>query len=82
MIWGADNCEEPTKESFSIAVAEVMATKTPSIVANTAALRDKLLQIRGALGSQNKVYHLPPQRSWDDIARKYENILNRLVSEK
>jgi glycosyltransferase involved in cell wall biosynthesis len=46
------------------------------------ALRDRLLQVREALNSQEKVYYPPPQRSWDDIAQSYEAILNRLVSEK
>jgi glycosyltransferase involved in cell wall biosynthesis len=43
------------------------------------ALRDRLLQVREALGSQNEVYHPPAQRSWDDIAQRYEAILNRLI---
>jgi glycosyltransferase involved in cell wall biosynthesis len=43
------------------------------------ALRDKLLQVHEALGSQNEVYHPPAQRSWDDIAQMYEAILNKIV---
>jgi glycosyltransferase involved in cell wall biosynthesis len=44
------------------------------------ALRDKLLQAREAVSSKKEAYYPPPQRTWDDIAQRYEAILYRVVS--
>jgi len=47
------------------------------------ALRDRLLQVWEALDSQGETcYYPPPQRTWDDVARQYEGIIDRLVSKK
>jgi len=46
------------------------------------ALRDKLLQVREAVSSEKEAYYPPPQRTWDDIAQRYEAVLNKIVSEK
>ncbi len=46
------------------------------------ALRDKLLQVREAVSSEKEAYYPPPQRTWDDIAQRYEAVLNQIVSEK
>jgi glycosyltransferase involved in cell wall biosynthesis len=47
------------------------------------ALRDKLLQVWEALDSQGEVcYYPPPQRTWDDVAQRYEAVLNKIVFKK
>jgi glycosyltransferase involved in cell wall biosynthesis len=46
------------------------------------ALRDKLLQVREAVSSEKEAYYPPPQRTWDDIAQRYEAVLNMLISKK
>jgi len=43
------------------------------------AIRDNLLETYEAIKSRGSVYYPPPQRTWDDIAKQYEDILDRLV---
>jgi len=45
------------------------------------AIRDNLLKTYEAVKSQGPAYYAPPRHTWDDIARQYENILDRLVSD-
>jgi len=47
------------------------------------ALRDKLLLACQSFDSRGQVYYYPPpQRTWDDVARQYEAVVDRLISEK
>ena len=46
------------------------------------AIRDNLLETYEALKSLGAVYYGPLQHTWDDIARQYETIIHKLVSEK
>ena len=43
------------------------------------AIRDNLLETYQALISRGPVYYSPPQRTWDDIAGQYEDIIHSLV---
>ncbi|MBA7625852.1 D-inositol-3-phosphate glycosyltransferase [subsurface metagenome] len=46
------------------------------------AIRDNLLETYEILKLRGAVYYAPPQRTWDDIARQYEAILDKLISER
>ena len=43
------------------------------------AIRDKLLETYQTLTSRGPVCYPPPQRTWDDIAGQYEDIIHRLI---
>lgn len=49
---------------------------------DSTAIRDNLLETYEALKLRGAVYYSPPQRTWDDIAQQYENIITNLIEDK
>jgi len=47
---------------------------------NPESIRDNIIAVYKAVASGQELHYQPPQSTWDDIARKYETIIETLVS--